>query len=111
MSTTNDLVGRLVADLEQNPPANLGEARDKLRDLIAALRRSVEEMLAAAQPDYAAIQDRVAVIEAFVVAVHDLEKADAAATAAFERTWKKLRGERNEQRIWRKLRPLGEKKQ
>ena len=38
-------------------------------------------------------------------ALADIEKAQAAATAAFERTWKKLRAPRTEARVWRKLKP------
>ena len=107
---TTEAVDRIVADLEQNPPAGLTEARAKLQDLLAALCGSIEEKFGgvkAESPDYQAVLSemsvRVEAVEAVIPAIADLEKAEAAAAAALERTWKKLRAPRMEQCVWRKL--------
>jgi chromosome segregation ATPase len=99
-----NLVGQIVAELDQASPATLSAARDKLGDLIAAVRGSVEEMLARSQPNYTAISERAAAIEALVAALSELDKAEATARAALDRIWKKLYSERNQQRVWAKLR-------
>jgi len=99
-----NLVGQIVAELDQASPATLSAARDKLGNLIAAVRGSVEEMLAQAQPNYTAVSERAAAIETLVTALSELGKAEATATAALERIWKKLYCERNQQRVWAKLR-------
>jgi hypothetical protein len=103
-------VDRIVADLEQNPPTALTEARTKLQDLLAALRGSIEEKfggIKAESPDYQAVLSemsvRVEAVEAVTAAIADLMKAEATAAAALERTWKKLHAARTEQRVWRKL--------
>ena len=108
--TMTEAVDRIVADLERNPPAGLTEARSKLQDLLAALRGSIEEKFGgvkAESPDYQAVLSemsvRVEAVEAVTTAIADLEKAEATAAAALERTWKKLHAARTEQRVWRKL--------
>ena len=108
--TMTRAVDRIVADFEQNPPATLNEARAKLQDLLAALRGSIEEKfggMKAESPDYQAVLSemsvRVEAVEAVTTAIADLEKAEAAAAAALERTWKKLHATRTEQRVWQKL--------
>ena len=108
--TMTEAVDRIVADLEQNPPATVTEARAKLQDLLAARRGSVEEKcggVKAESPDYQAVLSemsvRVEAVETVTTAIADLEKAEAAAAAALKRTWKKLHATRTEQRVWRKL--------
>jgi len=109
--TMTAAVDRIVADLEQNPPATVTEARAKLQDLLAALRGSIEEKsggIKAESPDYQAVLSemsvRVEAVEAVTIAVTDLEKAEVTAAAALDRAWKKLHAPRTEQRVWRKLR-------
>ena len=117
MSTTVD---RMVADLEAHPPTTLTEARERLTDLLVALRGSIEEKLSAiktpvkllapsALPDYAAIMSEASVrVEAVGVvgeAVADLTKAETAAAAALDRVFTRLRAARVQARVWAKLSP------
>ena len=72
---------------------------------MAALRGSIDEKWASTDDKQAVLADvsvRVEAVEAVTAAIADLEKAEAAATAAVERTWKKLYAARTEQRVWRK---------
>ena len=104
--TMTEAVDRIVADLEQNPPAALTEARSRLQELVATLRGSIEEKWASTDDKQAVLADvsvRVEAVEAVTAAIADIEKAEAAAAAALERTWKKLYAARTEQRVWRKL--------
>ena len=107
--TMTEAVDRIVADLEQNPPADLAEARSQAaRPAGGASRLHRREVAASSRsPDYQAVLPemsvRVEAVEAVTTAIADLEKAEAAAAAALERTWKKLHAARTEQRVWRKL--------
>ncbi len=112
MTSMTDCVGRIVASLDcNNPPVSLTAARDTLRELIVALRGSIEEMMADPQPNYSTIADRVTAIETIAASVSELDKAEVSATAALGRIWKKLHTERNQHRVWCKLRTSGEQNQ
>ncbi len=109
--TLTELATGIIADLEANPPQSLTEARLKLKDLLAALRGSIEEQMVKTKtqnaPDYQAaigdVQIRMEAVAAVLLAITDLEKAETAAAAALERTFKKLHAPRTEARVWRKL--------
>lgn len=107
-----EVVARILADLRADQPRNLYDAATKLRDLLAALRGSIQEVLAetgAESPDYtAALSEasvRVEAVDAVVKALAGLDKAQEAATAAVEQAFKKFYAPRVEQRVWRKLTP------
>jgi hypothetical protein len=59
-------------------------------------------------PDYQAVMSEVSVrveaVEALVIAITDLTKAEATAAAALDKAVKKLHAPRIEARVWQKLR-------
>jgi hypothetical protein len=106
--TKSQMVQSILANLKTQPPTNLADARGRLRDLLFALRGSIDEQWASTDDKQAVLADvsvRVEAVEAVTAAITDLEKAEAAATATVERTWQKLHAARTEQRVWRKLVP------
>ena len=84
--TLTELATGIIADLEANPPQSLTEARLKLKDLLAALRGSIEEQMVRTKtqnaPDYQAaigdVQIRMEAVAAVLLAITDLEKAETA---------------------------------
>ena len=107
--TKTETVNHIVADLEQNPPSTVADARAKLQDLLTAMRGSIDEKWASTDDKQAILAEvsiRVEAVEAVTTAITDLEKAEAAAAATLDRTWKKLHAARTEQRVWRKLKAL-----
>ena len=103
-----EVADRIIANLETNPPTSLDEAHGRLKELLGALRGSIDEKWSASSDKQAVLSEvsiRIEAAEVVATALADIEKAQAAATAAFERTWKKLRASRTEARVWRKLKP------
>jgi hypothetical protein len=108
-----ELAAGILADLATNPPKSLTEARLKLTDLVAALRGSIEEQMVKTKtqnaPDYQAaigdVQVRMEAVAAVLEAITSLEKAEASASEALARTFKKLHAPRTEARVWKKLAP------
>ncbi len=99
-------VDRIVAELEQDPPTTLTEARSRLQELVTTLRGSIEEKWASTEDKQAVLAEvsvRVEAVEAATTAIAELEKAEAVAAAALARTWNKLYAARTQQRVWRKL--------
>lgn len=122
-TTMIGVASEIIADLTAKPPTSVSEARAKLTDLLAAIRGSLEETWArtqpfdnqpadtrAALPDYQAILaeigTRVEAVEALVIAITDLNKAEAAAAATLDKVMKRLHAPRIEARVWDKLRPV-----
>lgn len=105
-----EITDGILADLEANPPQTLAEAHTKLKELLASLRISIEEKsagLKAEAPDHMAVISEVSVrvegVNAVVLAIDELSKAEATAASALERIWKKLHAPRVEARVWTKL--------
>jgi hypothetical protein len=106
--TKSQMVQSILANLKTQPPTNLADARGRLHDLLFTLRGSIDEQWASTDDKQAVLADisvRTEAVDVVKAAVVELEKAEAAATAALERTWNKLHSARTEQRVWRKLMP------
>lgn len=105
----------VLADLQAHPPTTLTEAREKLGDLVALLRLDIDAKWASVNdvesPDHQAVMSEVSIrleaIQALQPAIADLAKAEAAATTALERIFKKLYAPRTEARVWQKVRAPG----
>jgi hypothetical protein len=108
-TTPSRQVANILAESAARPATTLAQAHARLQGLLTALRESIDEKWASTDDKQAVLADvsvRVEAVEAVTAAIADLEKAEAAATAAVERTWKKLYAARTEQRVWRKLMPV-----
>ena len=103
-----EVADRIIANLDANPPKSLAEAGGRLKELLGALRGSIDEKWATSEDKLAVLSEvsvRAEAAEAVGIALAAVEKAEAAATAALERTWKTLHASRLEARVWRKLKP------
>jgi hypothetical protein len=106
--TMTEVADHILANLDANPPKSLTEAGGRLKELLGALRGSIDEKWAASEDKQAVLSEvsvRIEAAEAVGIALAAVEKAEAAATAALERAWKTLHSPRTEARVWRKLRP------
>ena len=106
--TMTEVADRIIANLEANPPATLDEAHGRLKELLGALRGSIDEKWATSEDKLAVLSEvsvRAEAAEAVSIALAAIEKAETAAASALDRTWKTLHSPRTEARVWRKLKP------